>query len=72
MKKKRRLQADAIWAAGAALLILLQFWWLPGSPGSTVDSFSTGIDGKLGLFRALDRLFPRVEREKERPIPDSN
>lgn len=72
MKKKRRLQADAIWAAGAALLILLQFWWLPGSPGSTVDSFSTGIDGKLGLFRALDRLFPHVEREKERPIPDSN
>ena len=72
MKKKRRLQADAIWAAGAALLILLQFWWLPGSPGSTVDSFSTGIDGKLGLFRALDRLFPQVEREKERPIPDSN
>lgn len=72
MKKKRRLQADAVWAAGAALLILLQFWWLPGSPGSTVDSFSTGIDGKLGLFRALDRLFPHVEREKERPIPDSN
>lgn len=72
MKKKRRLQADALWAAGAALLILLQFWWLPGTPGSTVDSFSTGTDGKLGLYRALSRLFPEVEREKEQPVPDAS
>ncbi len=72
MKKKRRLQADAFWAAGAALLILLQFWWLPGSPGSTADSFSTGIDGKLGLYRALSQLFPKVERQKEQPVADAN
>lgn len=71
-KKRRRLQSDALWAAGAALLILLQFWWLPGSPGSTVDSWSSGSDGKLGLYRALSRLFPRVEREKALPIPDAN
>ncbi|MFM7038066.1 MAG: DUF4350 domain-containing protein [Planctomycetaceae bacterium] len=71
MKKTRSLQADSIWAAGVALLILLQFWWLPGSPGSTVDSYSNGTDGKLGLYRALGRLFPRVEREKERPVPDA-
>jgi hypothetical protein len=72
MKKMRSLQADSVWAAGVALLILLQFWWLPGSPGSTVDSYSNGTDGKLGLYRALGRLFPRVEREKERPVPDSS
>lgn len=71
MKKMRSLQADSVWAAGVALLILLQFWWLPGSPGSTVDSWSNGTDGKLGLYRALGRLFSSVEREKEQPVPDT-
>ncbi|MEY2725522.1 MAG: hypothetical protein RLZZ458_1389, partial [Planctomycetota bacterium] len=71
-KKRKRLQPDALWAAGAAFLVLLQFWWLPGTPGSAHDSFSTSVDGKLGLYRTLSQLFPRVERERKLPVPDAN
>lgn len=68
-KKRKRLQPDTLWAAGAAFLIVLQFWWLPGTPGSAQDSFSTSIDGKLGLFRTLSQLFSSVERERKTPVP---
>lgn len=64
MKKKRRLlQSDTFWGLAAALLVLLQFWWLPGEDGSAADSYSTTVDGKLGLYRTLSQLFPNVTRE---------
>jgi hypothetical protein len=71
-KKRNRLQPDALWAAAATLLLLLQFWWLPGAPGSAQDSFSSNVDGKLGLYRTLAQLFPKVEREQQTPVPASN
>ena len=64
MKKNRRLlRSDAFWGLTAALIVLLQFWWLPGEDGSASDSYSTTVDGKLGLYRTLSQLFPRVERD---------
>lgn len=73
MKKKRRLQrSDRIWAGVALLLVLLQFWWLPGEDGSAADSYSTTVDGKLALYRLAARLFPRVEREAQRMLPEEN
>ena len=73
MKKKRnRPQPDLLWAAAAVLLLLLQFWWLPGDSGSAQDSFSSSVDGKLGLYRTLAQLFPKVEREKQTPVPTTN
>lgn len=71
MKKKRRLlQSDTFWGAAAVLLVLLQFWWLPGEDGSAADSYSTTVDGKLGLFRTLSELFPTVRREATRAVPE--
>ncbi|MFO0977199.1 MAG: DUF4350 domain-containing protein [Planctomycetaceae bacterium] len=71
MKKKRRLlQSDTFWGTAAVLLVLLQFWWLPGEDGSAADSYSTTVDGKLGLFRTLSELFPTVRREATRVVPE--
>ena len=70
MKKKRRLlQSDTFWGLAAALLVLLQFWWLPGEDGSAADSYSTTVDGKLGLYRTLSQLFPEVTREAVKVAP---
>lgn len=70
MKKKRRLlQSDTFWGVAAALLVLLQFWWLPGEDGSAADSYSTTVDGKLGLYRTLSQLFPQVNREAMKVTP---
>lgn len=70
MKKKRRLlQSDTFWGAAAVLLVILQFWWLPGEDGSAADSYSTTVDGKLGLFRTLSELFPTVRRESAAAAP---
>ncbi|MFO1002867.1 MAG: DUF4350 domain-containing protein [Planctomycetaceae bacterium] len=70
MKKKRRLlQSDTFWGLAAALLVLLQFWWLPGEDGSAADSYSTTVDGKLGLYRTLSQLFPDVTRESLKVTP---
>lgn len=70
MKKKRRLlQSDTFWGLAAALLVLLQFWWLPGEDGSAADSYSTTVDGKLGLYRTLSQLFPKVSRESVKVTP---
>lgn len=72
MKKKRRLlQSDTFWGAAAVLLVLLQFWWLPGEDGSAADSYSTTVDGKLGLFRTLSELFPTVRREATSVVPEN-
>ena len=73
MKRKRRLlQSDTFWGLAAAVLVLLQFWWLPGEDGSAADSYSTTIDGKLGLFRTLSELFPRVERNSISVVPKTS
>ena len=68
-KKSRLLQSDIFWGLGAALLVLLQFWWLPGEDGSAADSYSTTVDGKLGLYRTLSQLFPRVDRDALNVVP---
>ena len=71
MKKKRRLlQSDTFWALAAALVVVLQFWWLPGEDGSASDSYSTSVDGKLGLYRTLSQLYPRVERDALQVVPE--
>ena len=70
MKKKRRLlQSDTFWGLTAAFLVVLQFWWLPGEDGSAADSYSTTVDGKLGLYRVLSQLYPRVERDALLVVP---
>lgn len=70
VKKKSRLQpSDKAWGAVAVVLIVLQFWWLPGEAGSAADSYSTSVDGKLGLFRLLSELFPDVRRDALSPVP---
>ncbi len=70
MKKKRRLlQSDTFWGLTAALLVILQFWWLPGEDGSAADSYSTTVNGKLGLYRTLSQLFPHVERDALLVVP---
>lgn len=70
MKKKRRLlQSDTFWGLTAAILVVLQFWWLPGEDGSASDSYSTTVDGKLGLYRTLSGLFPKVERDALQIVP---
>lgn len=70
MKKKRRLlQSDTLWGLTAGLLVLLQFWWLPGEDGSASDSYSTTVDGRLGLYRTLSQLFPRVTRDAVSVVP---
>ncbi|MEZ6063727.1 MAG: DUF4350 domain-containing protein [Planctomycetaceae bacterium] len=78
MKKPRRLQkSDTCWLLAAAALVLLQFWWLPGDPGTPDDSYSNAIEGKRGLFETLHDLstagvLPPVRRESNRLIPDGN
>jgi hypothetical protein len=73
MKKKRRLlQPDTFWGLAAALLVLLQFWWLPGEDGSAADSYSNTVDGKLGLYRTLTELFPSVERDALHVVPEES
>ncbi|MCP4787950.1 MAG: DUF4350 domain-containing protein [Fuerstiella sp.] len=76
MKKKRRLQkSDVFWLTAVALLILLQFWWVPGDPGTPDDTFSNSIEGKRGFFQTLEDLstadlFPPVRRELRQLVPD--
>ena len=76
MKKKRRLQrSDTLWLSAVALLVLLQFWWLPGDPGTPDDSYSSTIEGKRGFFQTLEGLseaglLPPVRRETMQLIPN--
>ncbi len=70
MNRLGKLQkADVMWAAAIGLLVLLQFWWLPGKQPSASDSFSNAIEGKLGLYRILSRLLPNVRRESDNLLP---
>ncbi|GEM_PF-319128 len=76
MKKKQRLQrSDWLWLTAVALLVLLQFWWLPGDPGRPDDTYSNTIEGKRGFFQTLKglsdaELLPPVRRETRILIPD--
>lgn len=75
MKKPRLQKSDAVWLTAIALLILLQFWWLPGDPGTPDDTYSNTIEGKRGLFQTLQSLeqadlLPPVRREVTRLIPE--
>lgn len=74
MRKRRLKQSDAWWLAGVILLVLLQFWWLPGDPGTPDDSYSVSVEGKRGFFQTLkslstENLLPPVQRESHRLIP---
>ncbi len=70
MNKLRIQRADAFWLAATALVILLQFWWLPGQAKSPDDSYSNSVAGHLGYFRVLDQLYPQVRRETKRVVPE--
>ncbi len=78
MKKLRQLQkSDSAWLTAVAALVVLQFWWLPGDPGTPDDSYSNSIEGKRGLFQTLDVLskadaLPPVRRETGRLLPDTH
>jgi hypothetical protein len=62
-------QSDAFWGTLAVVLVLLQFWWLPGSARSSSDSHSTAIEGRLGVFGIMHELFPNVRRDAENVAP---
>lgn len=75
MRKRRLNRSDACWLAGVTLLLVLQFWWLPGNPGTPSDTYSATVEGKRGFFQTLESLskagvLPPVRREPNRLIPD--
>ena len=73
MRKSLQLQrSDLVWAGVALLLVLLQFWWLPGTAGSTSDSTSNSLNGTLGIWRVCQQLFPDVRRERLTLLPDTS
>ncbi|MEZ6124780.1 MAG: DUF4350 domain-containing protein [Planctomycetaceae bacterium] len=74
-KPPRHLPADIYWLAAVAILVLLQFWWLPGDPGTPSDTYSATIEGKRGFFQTLLELsqadlLPEVSRETLKMVPD--
>ncbi|MCA9035169.1 MAG: DUF4350 domain-containing protein [Planctomycetaceae bacterium] len=69
MKKSKLKRSDIFWGLSIAFLVILQFWWLPGEKGSSADSYSNSINGKLGLYKTLSALFPHVERDVDSLIP---
>jgi hypothetical protein len=64
-KNNRLLRSDMFWGTAFLVLIALQFWWLPGEQGTSTDSYSNAIEGKLGLYRTLQQLFPAVTRDTQ-------
>ncbi|MEZ6132087.1 MAG: DUF4350 domain-containing protein [Planctomycetaceae bacterium] len=67
-------RSDAGWLLAVALLVLLQFWWLPGDRGTPDDTFSTSIAGKRGFYEVLTALshqglLPPVRRESDSMLP---
>ncbi len=59
-----------LWLSGVALIVILQFWWLPGGQRQVRDSYSSLSGGKLGLYRILKQLYPDVQRISDQLIPD--
>ena len=76
--KKPRLPvttADLVWLSLVLVLVVLQFWWLPGHGSHTADSWSTRLEGSRGLFNTLSTLadqdlLPPVRRGTDRLVPD--
>ncbi len=76
--KKPRLNvtiADLLWLSIVVLLVVLQFWWLPGNGGNTADSFSNRLEGSRGLYNTVsalanEGLLPPVRREGDRLVPE--
>lgn len=73
--KKRLLKSDRLWLFAAVLLLLLQFWWLPGAPRTPDDTFSSTIAGQRGFFETLQALseaghLPAVERTTDLLVPE--
>ena len=76
MRNLRLERSDACWLGGVALLLVLQFWWLPGNPGTPSDTYSATVEGKRGFFQTLESLskagvLPPVRREPNRLVPDT-
>ncbi len=76
MRNLRLKRSDACWLGGVALLLVLQFWWLPGNPGTPSDTYSATVEGKRGFFQTLESLskagvLPPVRREPNRLVPDT-
>jgi len=77
--KKPRLNvtiADLLWLSVVIMLVVLQFWWLPGNGGNTADSFSNRMEGSRGLYNTVsalsdEGLLPPVRREGDRLVPDN-
>lgn len=61
--------SDLLWGSAVVLIVILQFWWLPGEQRAPSDSWSASVDGKLGLYRTLSQLFPIVTRDARQLIP---
>lgn len=73
--KKRLLKSDRMWLVAVLLLLLLQFWWLPGAPRTPDDTYSNTIAGQRGFFETLKVLseagqLPPVLRITDRLVPD--
>jgi hypothetical protein len=68
-KRRRLFQSDTFWGTLAVVLVLLQFWWLPGAASSSSDSHSTTIEGCLGVFGIMQELFPNVRRDAANVVP---
>ncbi len=72
MKLSRIKRADWVLMGLVGLIILLQFFWLPGPPDTPNDSFSSARPGYLALYRTLDALLPRVERNTDSLLPSND
>ena len=69
MRRKRVQRSDIAWMLFAILMVVLQFWWIPGKAETPDDSFSASADGKLGLYRVLNRLYANIDRESDTIAP---
>lgn len=63
-------QKSWFWWAAVASVVLLQLWWLPGERRQARDSWSPLDQGKLGLYRVLEQLFPEVHRQSDVLVPE--
>ncbi|MEM7455226.1 MAG: DUF4350 domain-containing protein [Planctomycetota bacterium] len=61
---------DWFWLGLVILVVVLQFWWLPGTTQLPDDTYSSSIEGKLGFYRVVERIFPSVDRSRDQLVPD--